>query len=214
MKQDTTTAIIDSYERLPLGYYLDIVALYADESMEELDRQVKIVSMLTGLGEDAVLLLPIPQFKEYTAALDFLNHEIDTTGAALAETYGIGEFTVQPVRNANELITAQYIDFQSYHKAGLDTHLPELLSCLLVPKGMKYNQGYDVVALQQAIRRELSTYDAFVIYAFFLLSCKESIKDMLIFSLQEARQMKSTETEQEVMELIALLERNGAGLQA
>ena len=47
--------MIDNYKSLPLGDYQDILALCKDKSLEELDRQVKILSILTKMDEDTLL---------------------------------------------------------------------------------------------------------------------------------------------------------------
>ena len=49
--------IIDSYDTLPLGIYLDIMALCEDAAMEEDDRQLQIISLLTGEDEDTLLFV-------------------------------------------------------------------------------------------------------------------------------------------------------------
>ena len=59
--------IIDNYRRLPVGKYLEIVKL-CDTEMDEVDRRVKIIGILTGLTDDEVLNLPLTQFTEYCAA--------------------------------------------------------------------------------------------------------------------------------------------------
>ena len=48
--------IIDNYRELPIGDYQDILALCKDESLEELDRKVKILSILTKVDEDLSLI--------------------------------------------------------------------------------------------------------------------------------------------------------------
>ena len=64
--------IIQSYRELPIGDYQDILALCKDESLEELDRQVKILSILTKMDEDTLLNLPIQEFKVLTSMMGFV----------------------------------------------------------------------------------------------------------------------------------------------
>ena len=113
------------------------------------------------------------------------------------------------------MITAQYIDFQSFHQAGFEDHFVEILSCLLIPKGMKYNQDYDIIEVQDAIRKYLNVHDAASLYAFFIFSYRESIKDMLTFSLQEIQKIKDKEKREKIQgqikDQIHLLVTNGVG---
>ena len=93
----------------------------------------------------------------------------------------------------------------------------DLLPLLLVPKGKKYNQDYDIIEVQDAIRKDLNVHDAASLYAFFIFSCRESIKDMLTFSLQETQKIKDKEqrerTISQIQEQMTLLNKIGGGLQ-
>ena len=207
--------IIQSYRELPLGDYQDILALCKDKSLEELDRQVKILSILTKVDEDTLLNLPIQDFKVLTSRMGFLEKDLPTKVTRLEKSYKIGKFELVPVTDMRKVITAQYIDFQSFHQAGFEDHFVEILSCLLIPKGMKYNQDYDIIEVQDAIRKDLNVYDAASLYAFFIFSCRESIKDMLTFSLQETQKIKDKEKREKIQgqikDQIHLLVTNGGG---
>lgn len=214
MKEDIT--IIDNYKDLPLGDYQDILSLCRDESLEELDRQVKIISILTGKTEDEILNLPITDYKTLSGKIGFLEQEVNKM-QRIAKCYKLTRFELIPVTDIKKVITAQYIDFQTFHQAGMEEHFVEILSCLLVPKGKKYNQDYDILEVQDAIRKELNVYDAISLYAFFMISCRESIKGMLTFSLQEAQKIPNKEqrerTISQIQEQMKLLNTIGGGLQ-
>ena len=209
--------MIDNYKSLPLGDYQDILALCKDESLEELDRQVKILSILTKMDEDTLLNLPIQEFKVLTSRMGFLEKDLPTKVTRLEKSYKIGKFELVPVTDMRKVITAQYIDFQSFHQAGFEDHFVEILSCLLVPKGKKYNQDYDIIEVQDAIRKDLNVHDAASLYAFFIFSCRESIKDMLTFSLQETQKIKDKEKREKIQgqikDQIHLLVTSGVGSQ-
>ena len=209
--------IIDNYRELPIGDYQDILALCKDESLEELDRQVKILSILTKVDEETLLNLPIQDFKCLTNRMGFLEKDLPTKVTRLEKSYKIGKFELVPVTDMRKVITAQYIDFQSFHQAGFEDHFVEILSCLLVPKGKKYNQDYDIIEVQDAIRKDLNVHDAASLYAFFIFSCRESIKDMLTFSLQETQKIKDKEKREKIQgqieDQIRLLMTSGVGSQ-
>lgn len=194
--------MIDSYKSLPIGDYQEILALCKDGGLEELDRQVKILSILTGLGEDELLDLPIQEFKVMTSRMGFLEKDLPTEVTRLEKSYRIGGFDLVPVIDMRKISTAQYIDFQSFHQAGFEEHFVEILSCILIPKGRKYNQDYDIIEVQDAIRRDLNVHDGASIYAFFMFSCRESIKDILTFSLQETKKIKDKAKKEKIQEQI------------
>lgn len=207
--------MIDNYKLLPIGDYQEILAICKDDGLEELDRQVKILSILTKVDEDTLLNLPIQEFKVLTSRMGFLEKDLPTKVTRLEKSYKIGKFELVPVTDMRKVITAQYIDFQSFHQAGFEDHFVEILSCLLVPKGKKYNQDYDIIEVQDAIRRNLNVHDAASLYAFFIFSCRESIKDMLTFSLQETQKIKDKEKREKIQgqikDQIDLLVTSGVG---
>lgn len=205
--------IIDNYKDLLLGDYMDIVSIMNDEGIDELDKQVKVISILTGLEESYILDLPIAKYQQLAVKLNFLYGDLPQE-ARLAKSYRIGKFELIPVTDMRKVTTSQYIDFQSLHQAGFESHFVEILSCILIPKGKKYCQDYEILEVQNAIRTGLSVFDSASMYAFFLLSCRKSMKDMLTYSLKQVKKMRSKAREKimkEIQEQISLLETSGDG---
>lgn len=206
---------ITSWRKLPIGKYLKIAALAKDESLEEIDRQVKVVAILNDMAEEDVLNLPIDDFSKLSKESMFLRQTPNEDHSKIADSYKIGDFNLIPTQNLSKITTAQYIDFQSFSKDA-ETNMVELLSCFLVPKGMKYNQGYEVADVQKAIRENLSVVDTLSLSAFFLKQLTGSIKDSIIFSKSKAKRIKNKEKREEILRNLQALEyslRNGDGLQ-
>lgn len=207
--------IIDNYNKLTLGQYMEIQAISKDETLEDIDKQAQILSVLTGVSEEEIMHLPIMEYKELVARSEFLNPE-NVTYHQVAKKYIVGGFELIPVRDFRRLETCQYIDFQTY-APDLDNHLVEFLSVILVPKGHRYNEGYDILDVQKAIREEMSVSDGISIAGFFLTWCKRSIADSLNFSKREARGIKDRKKREEILERIRQeemrLETNGGGSQ-
>lgn len=185
--------IIDNYKELPLGYYQRILDVYKDETLEDIDRQVKVISILTKKSESEILDMPIMDYQKLSSTLGWLGRELPETPTRPFDSYRLGGFELIPVMDMRKVTTAQYIDFQSLHKEGMEEHFVEILSCLLLPKGKKYCEDYDILDVQNAIREELNVYDAVSLYGFFISSCNRSIKDMLISLLQEVKKMTDKE---------------------
>ena len=157
--------IIDNYNRLTLGQYMEIQEISRDESLEDIDRQTRILSVLTGVAEEEILHLPIAEYKELVVKATFLNPE-NINYHPVARKYILGDFELIPTRDFRKLETCQYIDFQTY-APDLDNHLVEFLSVILVPKGHRYNDGYDIIEVQRAIREEMSVADGVTLAGFF-----------------------------------------------
>jgi hypothetical protein len=205
--------IIDNYNRLPLGKYMEIQEISRNESLEDIDKQVQILSVLTDVAEDEILHLPIAEYKELVVKSGFLDPE-NIKYHPVAKKYILGKFELIPCRDFRKIETCQYIDFQTY-APDLDNHLVEFLSVILVPKGHRYNEGYDILEVQQAIRDEMSVSDGVSLAGFFLTWCRKSIKDSLNYSRQEAMGIKDKKKREEILERITeqekLLETNGDG---
>lgn len=206
--------IIDNYRDLSIGMYLEICEIDRRTDIEELHKQVSIISILTGLSEEEIYSLPLEDYKEYALKSEYLRHPYD--GEVLtAKTYICGKWTLLPVEDFRKITTAQYIDFQTFSKEG-EKRIIELLSTMLVPKGKKYNQDYDVIEVQNALRQHLSVVDAVSLFAFFFVQYKQSIVDSLTYSREMALKLRDPEKKKRMLREIQkqedLLLRGGDGL--
>lgn len=205
--------IIDSFNKLTLGKYDEIKTISQDETLEEVDRVVGIISVLTDVSEEEILHLPIHEFTELSSKIGFLSSE-GFQGQRMAKQYKVGEWELIPVTDYRKLETCQYIDFKTY-AGDLDNHLVELLSVLLVPKGHRYNEGYDILEVQQAIRDGMTVTDGISVVSFFLTLFKGLIKDSLDYSREMVKGIKDKTKREEILEKIreqeTLLETSGVG---
>lgn len=185
--------IIDNYRDLPLGKYEEIVHLCREE-MTEVDRRVAIIAVLAGLTEDEVLRLPLDVFTDYSARSRFAERECpENMVPAVVKSYALGGMVLVPVTDIRKITAAQYIDFQNFAQ-DKENHFIELLSCFLVPRGMEYNEGYDVLDVHNAIREEMSVAQAIALLAFFFNGWAKSIRNTLSSSGRMVRRIKDPET--------------------
>lgn len=189
--------MIDNYRSLPIGKYLEILELSKDESVDALTQQVKTISILTGKTEDEVLALPIMEYKSLAAKTKFLERDYDGK-LQVAKSYGLAGMQLLPVKDFTKITTAQYVDFQTFSKEG-DRYIVECLSTLLIPKGKKYNDGYEITDVHRAIRENLSVADVMSLYAFFLTKWVKSIKDFRTFSVKEIQKIQNKTLQQRMM---------------
>lgn len=203
--------IIDNYRNLPVGKWLEILELSRDENVDALEQQVKTIAILTGLTDDEVLDLPIMEYKSLAAKTKFLEKDYDGK-LQIAKSYGLNGMELIPVKDFNKITTAQYVDYQTFSKEG-DMYLVQTLSTLLVPKGKKYNDGYDMDAVQQAIRDNLSVADVVSLYAFFLTKWVKSIKDSQTYLDKEIKKIPNKLMREKLMKQVQELRSkiNGVG---
>ena len=207
--------MIDNYNALSLGKYVDICDICADSTQDELQKQVAILAILADKTEDEVLTLPILEYKQMAKDLKFLETLPTISGRRIGGKYKVAGQEYKPVTAIGRMTTAQYIDFQGYSTDVLH-HLPELCSIFLVPVGKTYNTDYDIVEVQGLFRDNLSVAEANDLIAFFLRKFNDSIKGMLIFSRWEARRKRNKSRRVEMMARIAQAEtdlrQSGDGL--
>lgn len=182
---------IRDYRHLPVGKWAEIQAVCADESREELDRQVAVLAILGDMTEEEVLDLPLLEYKQRVVDASFLTSADGLGAYRSARRYICGDFKLVPCMDAKKITAAQYIDFQEYADKG-DSAIVEALSCLLVPEGHKYMDGYDITQLQEAIRENMSTYDAMGLCAFFLSKSVKYLRRFLTYSDKAAKKAPKT----------------------
>ena len=193
--------IIDNYHRLPIGKYLDIVNL-CDTEMDDVDRKVKIVAILTGLTDDEVLNLPITEFTECCAKAKFLDKQCpENLIPGVSRSYPIGGFVLLPVTDIRKITTAQYIDFKTFEK-DKEHKFVEMLSCFLVPRGKEYNEGYDILDVHNAIREEMSVAEVLALLAFFFKEWVGLIRSTLSSSIKDAMRIEDKETRERMLKRI------------
>ncbi len=205
-------SIINNYADLPVGLYMDIIAV--DRSpLGEFDKQVRIISILSGMAEADILALPIPEYKRIAAETEFLIHPCQE--GRMAKSYRLGDLVLVPTQDLTKITAAQYIDFQTLSQEGEEKTV-ELCSVFLIPKGHKYADGYDIADVQDAIRRHLSVQDVVTLAAFFLRKYAESIVSSLTFCKREIRRTKDpkakAEMEAKLTEAETMLRRLAASL--
>ena len=205
--------IIDNYRDLPIGMYLDICEIDRRTDIDELHKQVGIISLLSGMAEEDIYDLPIGDYKALASKTHYLSHPYD--GEVLtAKVYSLDGWVLQPVQDFRKITTAQYIDFQTFVKGG-EQNIVEIISTMLVPKGKKYNQDYDVVELQKSLREHLSVADALSLIAFFFVQYNQLIKDSLTSCREEAMKIPDKELRRKTLRKIQEQEdllKSGVGL--
>ena len=196
--------MITTYDNCPLGIYQDIERISRDPDREDIDNQVSIRALLSGKTERDILNLPLPDYHVLAVQSEFLGRPAPKASRPAAK-YHLGEFHLVPSLDVRTLTTAQYIDFQAFAPKG-DEALVELLSVLLVPDGLHYNDGYDVTQIQQAIREHLSVSAAISLSAFFFkswLTLTEDTLDSLEKEAKKAKRIKDPTKRAELLTQIA-----------
>lgn len=198
--------MIDNYETMPYRTFLRLVSV-SESITDDTERTVQVLVILTGKTEDEILNLSVPEYGRLTQQAAFILTPPAPVG--VKAEYKVGDFTLVPVLKAEKMTAGQFIDFQEYIKHE-DKDI-ELLSCLLVPKGHKYLDGYEGEDVQNALREHLLTRDAIALKSFFLASSVASLPHILTFS--ERRKKLTREERRKTRKATRVLRslKSGAG---
>lgn len=162
---------INSWSECSISDYFRLKNIANDDSMKPADKEIAVLSVLSGLTEDEIWSLGITEFKELQSKtlwtstpvmrpLDKIRfRNIEINGEKYTVETDITKFTV-----------AQYIDFQTFwQKKHEEQYISSILACFIVPKNMKYAEGYDINKLKDDITDCLDIQTAYEIMSFFLL---------------------------------------------
>lgn len=198
--------MITSYDTLPVGKYEAIQAIIKEADSSDL----AIVAVLAGKTEDELLNMPLTQYEQLRDAASFLYFE--PKPHKVVKSYKVRGFELIPCTDERKLTTAQYIDFKELIKT--EYTLAQILSVFLVPAGKQYNEGYDVLEVQDAISAELSILDAIALQSVFQTRLVELMLATLTSSAKIARMMQNRTKRRTARKIIRQARRsvrNGAG---
>lgn len=200
--------MIDNYESMPYMTFKRLV-MACETAEDDTQRTVSVLSILTGKSEDEILNLSIAEYGRLAQIAQFIGTA--PTNVPVVKEYKIGDFTLEPVIKIKDMTAGQFIDFQQYVKD--DEKDIELLSCLLVPKGHKYLEGYDVEDVQAALREYLLTRDAIALKSSFTLSSVASLPN-IVTSSEGARKKLTRKQRREMRKAARVMSslKNGVGM--
>lgn len=193
--------MVDSYSKLNIGTMLKLASL--DEGLTPEDRQVSILAILSGCSEQEILDLPLQEYSRRVVASRFLDE--DMPKRLPQKRYKVGEFDLVPAMDYRKVTTAQFYDFKMFSDLGtskggdLSSVMIPMLSCMMIPKGKKYCEGYEPEEVQEAIRDNLRADDAIALHAFFLACWARSLRRILRYSRKEARKIGGRERRREIV---------------
>ena len=158
--------------------YVDIDTIVKDTELSDEERALALCQAVYGIN---LLAQPLTEYRKYINSLSFLKDAMpDMT---LNDTYEINGTVYEFHRNIKDLTVGQFMDYQNYSKGekNLDTYA-NILTIFLIPKGCKYNEGYDLVKARRDML-DLPAPVALSMAAFFLTYWKNYVKVFLKFSM-------------------------------
>lgn len=200
-----------NWTQISISDYMELQEIINRE--DAVDVEIGIVALLCGVGEEEILDLPLPEYQHLRGEAQFIAQFPEVKNKA-PKIITIGDRKYEVITNMRKLITAQYIDFQTYLKMGDDiNNLPNLLSIFIVPKGSKYgDESYDLDKLKEDIKEYLPVVTAFEMCGFFQKTFLNSIKNILFYlelKMGKAKNQKEKEVKKAIQELRSQIHGGG-----
>ena len=169
----------NDYSNLPIGKYYEILDI-CESDLSKIEKDLAVIAVLLDVTEDEVYKLKPEEVYELQQQLKFLSKPAKDAKKKFKKLK-IADKTYRIVSKLDELNIGQYVDFQFNWNKDYLTNLPQILSIFLIPEGCKYNEGYDIVEVQQAIKDNLSIEAALNIAFFLRRKSVDLIKSRLLY---------------------------------
>lgn len=192
---------------ITIADYKKIVEISKREFDSELEKSVGYLSVLSSKPEGELWSLNILELKGLLNEITWLNSEFTFNKHPFKNIMLNGE-KYDVCVDITKFSVAQYADFQIYwdHRTDPD-YMAKLMTIFIIPKGKKYNEGYDVVELAETLEQNLSITDYNSICFFFLLDLLNLTKAMALYSVWLTRKKKKDPKMQENIEKLRTLTR-------
>lgn len=158
-----------SWRDVTIDEYFNLVDRLSDEGLTEYEREVILVSFVTGLDEDKVWDMTIGEFKANQLNTAFMK-EFNVARDCNFKTIQLAGEKYDVCTDLHNFTVAQYIDFQTFYAQRKDNAniLASLLACFIIPRGHSYAEGYDINKLKETMINGLDILTAEELLFFFL----------------------------------------------
>lgn len=177
-----------SWNNVTINKYFKIADICSDESYSYLEKNIEITSILTDTPTDDIWNAKIEESTALMSNLSFLNN------------FEVPKFKMKKIKlpsfectvnvDSSKYTLAQYTDYQTFVKLPLKEGMSKLLSVILVPVNCKYNDGYDIVMLQNEIENNLLFVEGQSILDFFTRTYVKLEKALLTYSAKMIQKEK------------------------
>lgn len=168
------------------------------ELPEGIERNIKIMSVLTGIDEDTYFDMPLPQLQQALKDCELTNVNKE---ASIKSKYFVNGKEYILTAGAARMTAGQYIDYTNTLPATIDNyHI--LMAMLLVPKGHTYGKGYSVPELAKELEQHFKWVDVVAISFFFQNLLTSYTKATLSYLRRKLKRMNRQESDPSRIEIV------------
>lgn len=186
-----------NWNKITVRQYQDILPIITDEKLTNLDRLVKVISILTGKDEDIIDSWPIDKLNDYKHLFEFdfkkeAKKRVKVNGSYYRFNWEI-----------NKLKAARYIEAKTFVSGGLFQNLHKIMASCVIPErkilGFYFDKKYNAADHSKYADDLLDApfpfvYNACVFFCQLLMKWIETI-------LSSSEELKGKMTEQKMKAL-------------
>ena len=178
-----------------------IQRLLKENNVEDMQAvQAELLAIYADTDTDVIMSYPLTKYHKLVEKF-YADYFTDFSKAepAIKDKYTAGDMVLVPMLDFTQITVAQMMDFSVLSTDPVE-NIEKLLAIFLIPKGKKYNDGYDLMEVQKAILK-MSFNELSPLLAFFLkwfqgcrnhiqISCLEEVRKQtkLIQKIQKKQQ--------------------------
>ena len=187
-----------SWSKTPIRVYNEIRDILTSEDDRPEEKDVYILSTLSGLDVDEVMDLSLFDFERLAHDAAFVYTQIPHRPGGLKSIVVDGKrFDVQT--DFNKVTTAQYMDFTNF-TTDIRKYYPNILATFILPHGKRYNDGYDASEVAELFNDKLDIATAESALAFFLTFITRSTRITLGLYSRKLKRIMRKEKDPEIKE--------------
>lgn len=196
------------WEDVTVKQFDELLAASQDKDLTIAEREIKIISILTGLSIQDVLNLDAPSFQSISNKLNFLNTKPSKVMPKDKITLNEKEYHVDLY--PKNFTAGQFLDYKYIAGEEIDKKTARLIACFLYPVGAHYNDGsYDVEDVVNTINEYMSVVEVTGYTNFFMIQYMAYANSLLEYSKRKMKKLKGI-SEQEKKELLKNLNKGKA----
>ena len=187
-----------SWSQTPIRVYNEIRDIITSEEDRPEEKDVYILSALTGLDVDEIMDLSLFDFERLAHDAAFVYTQIPHRPGGLKSIVVDGKkFDV--LADFNKVTTAQYMDFTNF-TTDIRKYYTNILATFIIPHGKRYNDGYDASEVAELFNDKLDIATAENCLLFFWNFITHSTRIILGFYSRKVKRMMRKEKDPEIRE--------------
>ena len=164
-----------------------IQKLLTDGNTEDMQAvQAELLAIYADTDADVIMSYPLTKYHKLVERFyaDYFT-DFSKTKPKIKDKYTAGDMVLVPMLDFTQITVAQMMDFSVLSTDPIE-NIEKLLAIFLIPKGKKYNDGYDLMQVQKAILK-MDFNEISPLLAFFLKWFQGCRNHIQISCLEEVR---------------------------